>query len=118
MRKVIYSINVTLDGCCDHTKADANEDVHRYFTELLRDADTLAYGRKTYELMVPFWPNMAKDKSGPTQSFNDFAEAFDAVPQIVVFSRALAAEGTKTRFVRTSPLDEIRRLKQEPGKNI
>jgi dihydrofolate reductase len=120
MRKVIFGINVTLDGCCDHTKVIGDEEVHQYFGELLRDVDTLVYGRKTYQLMVPFWPDMAKDQSGPTASMNDFAKAFDDVERIVVFSRTLdgATEPNKTTIVRDDPQGEIRKLKQERGKNI
>jgi dihydrofolate reductase len=120
MRKVIFGINVTLDGCCDHTKGNPYEEVHEYFTELLRDAGTLVYGRKTYQLMVPFWPDMAKSGSGPTKFMSDFAQAFDAVPNIVVFSRTLdpAAEPDKTTIVRSNPQDEILRLKQGSGKNM
>src|ERR1700752_5084543 len=57
MRNLIFDINITLDGCCDHTKAIADEEMHEYFTDLLRGADLLVFGRKTYELMVPFWPD-------------------------------------------------------------
>ena len=47
MRNVIFGINLTLDGCCDHTKGIANEDIHEYFAQQIRDADVLVYGRKT-----------------------------------------------------------------------
>ena len=53
-RNVIYAINITLDGCCDHTKMIADEEIHEYFTNLMRDVDLLVFGRKTYQLMVPF----------------------------------------------------------------
>ena len=119
MRKVIFGINITLDGCCDHTKGTGSEEVHDYFTKLIQDADTLVYGRVTYQLMVPFWPDVAKDKSGPTKSMNDFAQAFDAVDKIVVFSRTLEeVNDGKTRIIRSNPEDEIRKLKQEKGKSI
>lgn len=119
MRKLIYAINLTLDGCCDHTKGIASEDVHTYFTDLLREVDTLVYGRITYQLMVPFWPDVARNQSGPTKTMNDFAQAFDAVREIVVFSKTLdKPEGKNTSIVRTGLQEEIRRLKQEPGKAI
>ncbi len=118
MRKLIYGINITLDGCCDHTKLSGNEEVHEYFTELMCDVDVLVYGRKTYELMVPFWPDVAKNNSGQTKAMNDFAQAFDA-NKIVVFSRSLeSAERENTRIVRTNLEDEILKLKQEEGKGI
>ena len=51
---------MSLDGCCDHAKLNADEEIHEYYTQLLRDIDVLVFGRKTYELMVPFWPDVAK----------------------------------------------------------
>jgi dihydrofolate reductase len=119
MRKLIYGINLTLDGCCDHTKGIANDEIHEYFAQLMRDVDTLVYGRKTYELMFPFWPDVARDQSGTTKAMNDFADAFTAVKNVVVFSRSLeTVEGKNTRIVRSNLQDEILKLKQEPGKNI
>jgi dihydrofolate reductase len=117
MRNVIFAINITLDGCCDHTKQIADEEVHEYFTGLLREADLLFYGRKTYELMVPYWPDIAKNHSA-TKTENEFADAFDCINK-VVFSRTLGtAEDKHTRIVRTDLRDEILKLKQEQGKNI
>ena len=119
MRKLIFGINITLDGCCDHTKVIGDDELHDYFTQLLRDADVLVYGRKTYELMVPFWPDVARNRSGPTQAMNEFAQAFDAVGKIVVFSRSLdSVAGKNTTIVRSNVKDEILKLKQEPGKSI
>jgi dihydrofolate reductase len=118
MRNVIFAINLTLDGCCDHTKLSGDEEIHEYFTNLMRDVDLLVYGRKTYQLMVPFWPDVAKNKSGQTKAMNEFAQTFDSINK-VVFSRSLEnAEGKNTRIVRTKLQDEILKLKQEPGKSI
>src|SRR5271156_1374228 len=117
MRNVIFAINVTLDGCCDHTKMTGNEEIHEYFTHLMRDVDLLAFGRKTYQLMVPYWPDIAKSHS-ETKATNEFADRFDSINKIV-FSQSLdSAEGKNTRIVRTKPQDEILKLKQEQGKNI
>ena len=119
MRKLVFAINITIDGCCDHTKLGGNEEVHEYHTNLLRDVDLLLFGRKTYQLMVPFWPDVAKNHSGQTKAMNEFAQAFDSVNNIVVFSQSLEkAEGKKTRIVRTNLQNEILKLKQEQGKNI
>ena len=117
MRKVIFAINITLDGCCDHTKVEGNEEIHEYFTRLMRDVDLLVFGRKTYQLMVPFWPDVAKSHS-MTKASNEFAQAFDSINK-VVFSQSLdSAEGKNTRIVRAKLQDEILKLKQEQGKNI
>jgi dihydrofolate reductase len=119
MRNLIYAINVTLDGCCDHTKFNPDEEMLEFFTHLTREADTFLYGRKTYQLMVPYWPDVAKNRSGQTKADYEFAQAFDAVHKIIVFSKSLdGPEGKKTRIVRTDLHDEILKLKQEPGKNI
>lgn len=74
--------------------------------------------RKTYELMVPFWPDMAKKQSAPTKALNDFALAFDATPK-VVFSKTLDnVEDKNTTVIRTGLTEEILRLKQVEGKDI
>ena len=117
MRNVIFAINITLDGCCDHTKQIADDETHEYFTHLMRDGDLQIFGRKTYQLMVPYWPEVAKNQS-MTKAENEFAQAFDSINKIV-FSRSLdSAEDKNTRIVRTNLRDEILKLKQEQGKNI
>jgi dihydrofolate reductase len=117
MRNVIFAINITIDGCCDHTKVIPDDEVLEYFTGLMRQVDLQVFGRKTYELMVPYWPDVAKDQSA-TKADSDFARAFDSVNKLV-FSRSLdSGENGNTRIVRTNLRDEILRLKQEPGKNI
>jgi dihydrofolate reductase len=116
MRSVIYAINITLDGCCDHTKTIADEELLEHYTQLLGDVDLLVFGRKTYQLMVPFWPDIAKNQSG-TKAENEFARTFDSISK-VVFSQSLDSADGNTRIVRTKPQDEIVRLKQEQGKNI
>jgi dihydrofolate reductase len=117
MRNVIFAINITLDGCCDHTKTIADEGLLEHYTQLLREVDLLAYGRKTYQLMVPYWPDIAKNHSG-TKAENEFADTFDSI-NAIVFSQSLnSTDDKKTRIVRTRLQDEIRKLKQEQGKNI
>jgi dihydrofolate reductase len=117
MRNLIFAINTTLDGCVDHTKQFADDETHEYFTHLMRDVDLQVFGRKTYELMVPFWPEVARNQS-MTKASNEFALAFDSVSKLV-FSRTLdSAEDKNTRIVRTNLRDEILKLKEEDGKNI
>jgi dihydrofolate reductase len=117
MRNLIFAINISLDGCCDHTKSTGDDEILEYFTQLTRDVDLLVYGRKTYQLMVPFWTDVAKSHS-MTKASNEFADAFDSTNKIV-FSQSLdSAEGQNTRIVRTNLHEEILKLKQEPGTNI
>ena len=117
MRNLIFAMNITLDGCCDHTKFNPDDDTLEWFTHLTRDVDLQVFGRKTYQLMVPYWPDVAKDHSA-SKADHEFAHAFDSIPK-VVFSRTLdRAEDKNTRIVRTDLRDEILKLKQEQGKNI
>ncbi len=93
--------------------------MHEYFTNLILHADVLLYGRKTYQLMVPYWPDAAKKNDDPSPAVNDFALAFDAVKSIVVVSRTLeSVDGDKTRIIRSNMQEEILKLKQEPGRDI
>jgi dihydrofolate reductase len=117
MRNVIYAINVTLDGCFDHTKMIADKELLEHYTQLLGEVDLFVYGRKTYQLMVPYWTDIAKSQS-ETKAENEFALAFDSHHKIV-FSRSLdRAEDRNTRIVRGNLRDEILKLKKEPGKSI
>jgi dihydrofolate reductase len=116
MRNVIYAINVTLDGCFDHTNGTPDDEGMEYYTHLLRDVDLLGFGRKTYQLMVPYWPDIAKSHS-ETKAENEFADTFDSINKIV-FSRSLDCVEGNTRIVRTNLRDEILKLKKEQGKNI
>jgi dihydrofolate reductase len=117
MRKLIFAINITLDGCCDHTKQLADEETHEYFTHLLREVDLLVFGRKTYQLMVPYWPDIAKSQS-ETKAENEFARAFDSHNKIVVSRSLDRAEDRNTRIVRGDLRQEVLKLKQQPGKDI
>jgi dihydrofolate reductase len=116
MRNVIFAINVTVDGCCDHTKGIADEELLEHYTQLLRDVDLLVFGRKTYQLMVPYWPDIAKSQS-ETKAEIEFAQTFDSINKIV-FSQSLDSAEGNTRVVRTNLRDEILKLKKEQGKNI
>jgi dihydrofolate reductase len=117
MRNVIFAINITVDGCCDHTKQSVDEEKLEYFTHLMREVDVQVFGRKTYQLMVPYWPEILKNQS-ETKADTEFARAFVSTNKIV-FSRSLdSVEDRNTRIVRGNLRDEILKLKQEQGKNI
>ena len=120
MRKLIFAINISLDGCVDHTKQivhNEGPEYLEYFVQLMRDADLQIFGRKTYELMVPYWPDVAKDPSGSNDD-REFAVAFSSLDK-VVFSRSLKSVDDQTaRIVSTDLRDEILKLKKEQGKNI
>lgn len=107
---------MTLDGFCDHTVMIADEQLHQHYTELLRNAGAILYGRITYQLME-FWPSLVKNPSG-NKSMDEFAGAIDAIPKIV-FSRSLKNVEWKTASVAKRGFkEEISELKQQPGKDI
>lgn len=119
MRKIIFSINLTADGCCDHTAGIPDDDVMDYYTRLMQSGGALLYGRKTYELMFPYWPDLLKEHTGPATPESRFAEAFVAVPEIIVVSKTLEkVEGKNSKIIRSNLQEEIKKLKSGTGKDI
>ncbi|TGN18729.1 dihydrofolate reductase family protein [Leptospira idonii] len=117
MRKVIFGINLSLDGYFGHTGMLPDEDVHRYFTALLSHGSHILYGRVTYELMVPYWPDIAKSQSEDASS-NEFALVFDSLEK-VLFSKSLKQiEDKNTKLATGNLADEVTVLKQQTGKDI
>lgn len=117
MRKVVFAFSYTADGYCSHTDMIPDDEILDYFTGVLRNASVLLYGRTTYQLMVPYWPDIARSQS-ETEAENEFARVFDSL-DIVVFSTTLKdAERTKTRIAGGNVADEVLALKQQPGKDI
>lgn len=116
MRKIIAAINMTMDGFCNHTAIQPEEDIHHHYTELLHNADAILYGRVTYELMQ-FWQTLVKNPSGES-TMDDFAMAIDKVPKIV-FSNTLKQTQWDSAKLASQPLQElVIELKQGSGKDI
>lgn len=116
MRNVIFGINISIDNCYDHTKFNGDAEVHEYFTNLMDDVDLLIYGRKIYDLMFPYWSDLAKTQSDTTTS-NAFATTITAIDKIV-FSRTLENVEGNARIIRDNLAEEVQKLKQQPGKKI
>lgn len=121
MRKLIAGINMTLDGYCDHTAISPDEEIHDHYTQLIRDADTILYGRITFELMT-FWQTLIKQPSGE-RSMDDFALAIDKISKII-FSHTLKDTdpiiiGWDSAKLSNKTLQEkVLELKQQRGNNI
>ncbi|TGL52275.1 dihydrofolate reductase [Leptospira kemamanensis] len=117
MRKVIFGINTSADGFYGHTGMVVDDVLHQYFTDLLKTADQILYGRTTYELMVPFWPEVAKNKSMSKVS-NEFAEVFTGMEKIL-FSRTITKVDDPNTTVANLPLVEtVSKLKKQVGRDI
>ena len=117
MRRVVFAINITADGYCSHTDGIADEELHEYFTGVLRNASLLLFGRITYQLMVPYWPDVAR-KQSETEATNEFARVFDSLDKVVFSTTLKQLEGNNTRIVRANVAEEVLTLKQQPGKDI
>lgn len=95
---------MTLDGYCDHTAVDPDEEIHNHYSELLSAADVILYGRKTYELMK-FWQTLIENPLGE-KSMDDFAIAMDKVPKIV-FSHTISDTGWQSATLANQSLESM-----------
>jgi dihydrofolate reductase len=117
MRKIIAAMNMTLDGFCDHTAMIADEEIHQHYNELLSNANTLIYGRITYQLMEGYWPTVVKNPTG-NKPMDEFAVLIDNISKIV-FSRTLQhVDWKNTELKKEIIKEEILELKEQTGKNI
>lgn len=119
MRPLRYSINVTLDGCCDHRAGSTDEELHRYWAENLAAADALLFGRVTYEMMEAAWrpsatgvrPDWMVDWMEP------FARTIDAAKKYVV-SSTLARVDWNAELLRGDLATAVDELKRQPGNGL
>ena len=117
MRKVVFGINITADGYCSHTDGIVDDELHDFFTGLLRNASTMLMGRITYELMVPYWPEIAKSQSEDRAS-NEFARVFVSLDKVVFSTTLNHDDDSRTRIVRADVAQEVLTLRQQSGKDI
>lgn len=103
---------MTLDGFCDHTAIDPDEEIHNHYSELLSSADVLLYGRKTYELMK-FWQTLLENPSGQ-KSMDDFAIAIDKVSKIV-FSNTITDTGWQSATLANQSLEAVVNELKQPS---
>lgn len=117
MRKLIAGMNMTLDGFCDHTAGIADDEIHEHYSEILRNAGILLYGRIIYQLMESYWPSVVKNPTG-NKATDEFAVVIDSIPKIV-FSRTLKnVDWKNTELKKDIIKEEVLELKQQAGKDI
>src|SRR6185436_7441674 len=120
MRPLRYSINVTLDGCCDHRVGIVDEDLHRHAAENIARADALLFGRVTYEMMEAAWRPPARSGVRPdwmADWMEPFARSIDAAKKYVV-SSTLDRVDWNAELVRGDLGKAVQQLKQESGKGL
>ena len=116
MRPLRYSINITLDGCCDHRAGVADEELHRHHAENLAQADALLFGRVTYEMMEAAWRLSTRTVAMPDWT-EPFARTIDAAKKYVV-SSTLDRVDWNAELVHGDLRKAVEQLKQEPGKGL
>ena len=117
MRKVILATNVSLDGFADHTAFSPDDEVLDFFTARLESLDFQLFGRTTYQLMADYWPVVHLDPKAAKSELR-FAKKFNAMPKIVFSQSMQKADCNNTRLMLGNAVEEIRRLKQQPGKGL
>jgi dihydrofolate reductase len=120
MRPLRYSINVTLDGCCDHREGIADEDLHRHAVENISRADALLFGRVTYEMMEAAWRPPAQTGARPDWMedwMEPFAQTIDAAKKYVV-SSTLERVDWNAELLRGDLGTAVQQLKREPGRGL
>ncbi len=116
MRPLRYSVNITLDGCCDHRAIVPDEELHRHHTENLGQADALLFGRVTYEMMEAAWRPPVSAGARPAWT-EPFARTIDAARKYVV-SSTLDRVDWNAELVRGDLGEAVQQLKREPGKGV
>jgi dihydrofolate reductase len=117
MRKVIFAINITINGFADHTAMIADAEVHNYFSDMLDDADVILFGRKTYQLMESYWPNAWND-SGSTESEKRFADKINSIKKIVFSDTLKIVDWQNSVLSEKDPVTTVSELKRQEGKII
>ena len=121
MRPLRYSINVTLDGCCDHRAMMPDEETHRHATELIAQADALILGRLTYELMESAWREPARSGVAPdwmAEWMMPFAHTIDRAKKYVA-SDTLSHVDWNAELIRSGELvSTVEELKRRPGDGL
>ena len=120
MRPLRYSINITLDGCCDHRAIPPDEELHRHAVENLAQADALVFGRVIYEMMEAAWRQPAQTEVRPDWMLpwmQPFARTIDAAKKYVV-SSTLDRVDWNAELVRGDLGEAVQQLKRKPGRGL
>jgi dihydrofolate reductase len=120
MRPLRYSINVTLDGCCDHQAGSTDEELHRHATEIIAQADALLFGRVIYEMMELAWRAPAETGARPEWMapwMEPFGRMIHAAKKYVV-SSTLQSVDWNAELLRGDLATAVQHLKQQPGRGL
>jgi dihydrofolate reductase len=121
MRKVVYCLNVSLDGFIEDSNgsldwSNPDEELHRFFNEQEREFDVQLYGRRIYENMAAYWTTAHLNPSAPAHEI-EYARIWQGIPKLV-FSKTLQQVGENARLVSNNIAEEVSALKRESGKDM
>lgn len=117
MGALIFALNVTLDGCCDHRVGVVDDELHRYWTRVMDAAGAMLFGRRTYELMEEAWPQVARDpKARPSD--RDWARKLGAKPKYVVSTRRHDFPWSNTHHVTGDLARAVKALKKATPRGV
>ena len=117
MRKVIFAINITINGFADHTVGIVDAELHNFFSDILDDADVILFGRRTYQLMESYWPN-ARNDSRSTESEKRFADKINPIKKIVFSNTLKKVDWQNSVLSEKDPVSTVSELKRQEGKPI
>lgn len=117
MGLLTFGLNVTLDGCCDHRAAVADDELHDYFTQLMDAAGAMLWGRATYELMESAWPEVARDEHAP-RAMREWALKLEAKPKYVVSASRRDFPWNNTFRLEGDLRDAVTQLKEQTPQGV
>jgi len=115
--RLIYSVNVTLDGCVDHTHVVADDEHHEYALNLLRSSAAVLLGRRTYELFADYWPDLAKTRSGAPMEVA-FARELDRKAKYVASKQQLTFDWRGAKLLAGDLAQQVRALKAKESGDL
>jgi dihydrofolate reductase len=117
MGRIILSMNITRDGCCDPRSGVSDPEVHRYAIDQLNKGDGLLFGRVTFQHLESFWPSVASTGEGP-KSIVDLARTLNDKPKYVVSSTLDEVQWQNSILIKGPLSDEVSKLKEGEGKTL
>jgi dihydrofolate reductase len=117
MGLLVFALNVTLDGCIDHTKGIVDDELHDYWTQLMDQSGAMLFGRNTYELMERAWPAVARDEKAP-RAMREWAQKLEAKAKYVVSGSRHAFPWVNTVRIEGDLHGAVKQLKEKTPRGI
>jgi dihydrofolate reductase len=113
MGPLIFSLNLTLDGCVDHQEGIADDETHAFFTRLMDEGGAMLWGRVTYEMMERYWPAVARGDEEASPALREWAVKLEAKPKYVVSSTRKDFPWANSHHIAGNLREDVQKLKDE-----